>query len=550
MRIRRKPSFLVSGVIALGLLAGCVAIPTSGQVQLQEVDADPGDPQNIDLPEGPIAGQDMVEILQGFIRAGRGPQGNYQVAQEFLAPNTEWNGTSRVLVTTSPIAPVAVDADTLSITVTVVGEVDATGRYSTIPSQSQTLSYDFVEVDGEFRISRADPGTVLSGNGFANAFRSYPLYFFDPSFEFLVPDLRWFPFTRSAADRIVNELLAGPTPWLGSGVLISAFPQGTEGSADYAAPEVLVDLSADVRTESAVTQRRMIQQLEASLGTLGNVTQIEVTAGELSLAPAADDSSPESVYSVRDGAIGGFEGHFGTLTTDGVAPLSAIDTRADVLAPVAASLARDRTSVAVLGPAGVSLVGSSAEALLLDGRTGLVAPSLDPHGFTWSIPRNDPGGLIVFDSEGGAHPLPLAVDGQVVAIDVARDGARLLVALATPGGPRVMVVGIQRGADLVPVAFGAAFDLDVAGAVIDVAWVDGTHVAVLWSDDGTPRVDVFALGGPSESLGEIEGATSIVGGNLVAGIRVLASDGTVQRPSDAGGWRETGLVASFLGTQQ
>lgn len=549
MTIRRRPGIAVASA-ALLMLAGCVAIPTSGNVQTQEIDANPDDVQNIELPEGPIAGQDMTEILQGFIRAGRGPQGNYQVAKQFLAANTEWNGTSRVLVTTSPISPLVVDGDTLTITVTVVGEVDATGHYSTIPSQSQTLSYDFVEVDGEFRISRADPGTVLSANGFANAFRAYPLYYFDPSFELLVPDLRWFPFTRSAADRIVKELLAGPTPWLGSGVLISAFPEGTEGSAEYSAPEVLVDLSADVRTESGVTQRRMIQQLEASLGALGNVTQIEVTAGELSLAPVADDSTPESVYSVRDGAIGGHEGRFGILTADGIAPLSTIDTRADPLAPVAASLARDRSSVAVLGPAGVSLVGPAAEPLLLDARPGLVAPSLDPHGFTWSTPRDDPGGLIVVDSEGAAHPLPLAVDGQVVAIDVARDGARLLVALATPAGPRVIVVGIQRDADLVPVAFGAAFDLDADGTVLDVAWVDGTHVAVLWADEGTASVDVLALGGPSESLGEIDGATSIVGGNLVAGIRVLTADGSVQRPSDAGGWRETGLVASFLGTQQ
>jgi hypothetical protein len=39
-------------------------------------------------------------------------------------------------------------------------------------------------------------------------------------------------------------------------------------------------------------------------------------------------------------------------------------------------------------------------------------------------------------------------------------------------------------------------------------------------------------------------------GNQVAGIRVLLANGSVERPSDAGGWRDTGLTASFLGTQQ
>jgi hypothetical protein len=535
---------------ALLLLAGCVTIPTSGDVHTEAIDVDPEDVPTVVLPPSPVPGQSAVEIVQGFLNAGRGPQNRYSVAREFLAPTAEWNPTSRVLVTSSAINPIAVDGDTVSVTVTVIGEVDATGRYTEVPSQVQTLSYDITTVEGENRIARADAGTVLSRNGFTTAFGAYPLYFYDPSFEFLVPDLRWFPVTRDVADRIVGELLLGPAAWLGSGVLFSAFPPGTTGDAEYVAPEVNVVLGADVRTESALTQRRMLEQLEASLRSLGNVTEVVVTAGELDLAAAPDNSEPESVYAVRDGAIGGFEGEFGSLTAAGVVPLPGIDTRVDALQPVAVTLARDRTSAAVLGPAGVGLVPPIGDPLPIDTRGGLVAPGLDPHGFTWSVPRADPDGLIVVRDDGEPFALPLGVDGQVVALEVARDGARVLVALATPNGARLIVVGIQRDADLVPVAFGSVYELDVDGAIIDVAWVDGTHVAVLSAGDETSEVEVLALGGPAERLGEIDGGTAIVGGNLVAGIRVLLADGTVHRPSEAGGWRDTGIVASFLGTQQ
>ena len=154
-----------------------------------------------------------------------------------------------MLISSSPIVPVRVDDDTLSITLNVSAEVDGHGSYLSSAS-TQTLLYDFVVVDGEFRISSAAPGTVLTANGFAAAFDEYPLYFFDLSFGYLVPDLRWFPTTKAVANRIVGELLAGPAVWLQANVLVSAFPAGIEGSGVLNAPRVDVTLGAEVRTES------------------------------------------------------------------------------------------------------------------------------------------------------------------------------------------------------------------------------------------------------------------------------------------------------------
>lgn len=537
---------------ALGLLVltGCVAIPTSGSVQTEPIEVQADDVSTVLLPPGPVDGQSPAEILQGFLRAGRAPQGPYSVAKEFLAPTTEWSGTARVLVTsTSRVTPVALDSDTWTVTVTVIGEVDATGRYTTIPAQQQTLSYDIAEVDGQNRIVRADPGTVLTLGSFTNAFRAYPLYFFDPSFDYLVPDLRWFPVTRQVADRIVDELLAG-SGWLGPGVVVSAFPEGSAGEAVYEAPLVSVDLDAAARAESAITQLRMTQQIRSSLRVLSNVTEIEITAGGLALDPADGPLDLDTAYGVLSSAVGGLDGRFGSLGADGVTEVPGIETRADQLQPSAASLARDRSAVAVLGTGGVSIVGTSGAPVLIDDRADLVAPTLDVHGYAWSVPRGDPSGLIAVNASGDAHAFALPVDGTVVTIAAARDGARLLVAVTTPEGPRLLVLGIQRDASFAPVVLGAPVDFDVPGSVLGATWVDGSHVAVLWTDGDSAAVDVLALGGPTESLGGIDGAVSIVGGNFVSGIRVLLADGTVRRPSDAGGWRDTGVVASFLGTQQ
>ena len=501
----------------------------------------------IALPDGPEPGQDMEQILQGFLRAGRGPQNDYSVAHEFLAPGVEWSGTERVLISSSSIAPVLIDDDTMSISLNVAAEVDANGRYVSVGSQ-QTLTYDFTEVDGEVRIAGAAPGTVLSPNGFTVAFDEYPLYFFDPSFDFLVPDLRWFPTNRLTPERIVRELLLGQSPWLGSNVLVSAFPATTTGTATYDAPEVDVDLSAEVRSESPETQRRMLDQLVASLRSIANVTEqnIQVTAEGLALDPGVE-TQPEYRYAVRE-VIGGVGAAFGTLTAEGVVPLVGIGTRANDVQATQAALSRDRATVALLGVGGVSILGPSGGPVLVDDRPGLVAPTLDPFGFAWTVPADDPGGLRATHQNGETHPIALGADGRVIGIELSRDGSRLLVALATAEGPRLFAAGVIRDADLAPVGLGTPYELVPTGPIVDIAWVDGDRVAVLTSGESNALVQVLALGGPTESLGAVDGV-AIVGGNLQQGIRVLGADGTVMRPG-TGNWVAMSLTASFLGTQQ
>ncbi len=554
MNRRLRP--LAAAVLAVGLLAGCASIPTSGTVQSAAIEVDRDDPSSTSLPEGPQTGQGTEDLLRGFIRAGRGPQNNYQIAHEFLAPGTSWNGADRVLVTTSQIQPDVVDDDTVALTLTIVAEVDAAGRYVELPTPTtQTLEYDFTVVDGEWRIVDPPAGTVLSRNGFSVTFDEYPLYFFDPSYGFLVPDVRWFPQrnTRTIANRIVTELLAGPTPWLGSGVLLSAFPVGVTGRAEPSdVSGVDVDLSSGVRAESPTAQLRMIQQLRASLRSITTVSEsdIVITAEGLSLAPAAEEVVPDSRYLVRAGeVIGGRDGAFGVLAADRVLPLPEFEGIPDELGPVAASLSRDRSALAVLGTRGVSLV-TSAGPQIVDDRAGLIAPTIDPFGFVWSVPAGSPAGLQAMGEDGIPHPLDIAADGTVRAIELSRDGSRLLVALDTATGPRLLVIGVLRDAELAPVQLHTPFELRSPGTALDIAWVDGERIAVLVDAETGPSVQVLVLGGPTTPLGSVDDGTAIVGGNGEDGLRVLTSEGVVLRFTSVGNWAPTTLLASFLATQQ
>src|SRR5690606_28032725 len=164
---------VITGLLVL--LTGCVAIPTSGDVTTQVIAPPDDEGQFVERPESPQAGASMTEIIQGFIRAGRSPQGDYQVAREYLAEGVEWDPTARVLISATVVQPVAIGDDTMTLTVAVSAEVDQHGRYQA-QTATHELSFGFVEEDGEFRLASVPPGTLVPPNRFDATFGAYPVY--------------------------------------------------------------------------------------------------------------------------------------------------------------------------------------------------------------------------------------------------------------------------------------------------------------------------------------------------------------------------------------
>lgn len=537
---------------AVLLLSGCVGVPTSGGVEPGPVIDERSLPGVDPVAQGPVPGSEPQRIINDFMQAVRSSRADYAVARQFMTAQlaSEWEPTASTVIRTGQALTQNENSDIWSYTVTSRAAVDAEGRYQEAASPtSQTFEFTLAQVGGQWRIAQAPDGIVLSESGFDIAFQQQPLYFFDASHRFLVPDVRWFPSGARAPTRVVRALLGGPADWLAQGVVQTAFPVGTqlgEASVTVSGNGATIDLNPDALASSPQERGWMRQQLAATLG----VPDITLTVGGLELPtpdPGIDgailDPSVESAALVRAGDAFGFDGGAG------LNPLPGLSEVVGQSQATAAVLSREKRLLAFTAADGVtSVVSAESAPVVIDARPDLAPPSIDPFDFIWSAQRGSAASLRVTDLEGAPVPFTsgLPTDTGVVSMDVSRDGTRVLLYLTTPGGPALAVAGIIRE-NTVPSRLGPLQNLPVGSDTpVDATWVDDQSVAALTAE-GT--VTTFEIGGPSTSLGTADGATTIVGGNNgTSGLRVLALD-RVWRPQGSG-WVSTDIQASMLATKQ
>jgi hypothetical protein len=567
----RRLGAAVAAVLAL-VLTGCVSVPTSGPVLEGQV-IDPDLQQDITfLPAPPQRDAEPEAILRGFIDAATGTEDNYAVARQYLTPAfaEDWQPQQSVLIregaeTFAEVGTSASGTALVDYTATVAASVDATGHFTELPaSQSVSLSFAFEQgADGQWRIAGGPSGIVLSSADFDVLFSQHALYFFDPTTTFLVPDVRWFAGRAQTSTRIVSALLSGPSEWL-RGAVRSAFPEGTALSELNAVTVddegvAIVDLSGEALSASDSQLRLMRQQAERSLRTVPAVSSVRFTVDQTPLVVPEGGSEATIDPVVDDRALVLREGEFGWYASGRVGGIGSLSGKLVELGATAATLNSQLNGAAVLAPQGVfGVTTGDAAPALLDDRAGLIAPTIDQQDWVWSVPAGSPTAIQARVVAGGGDPVAIPTGAlpeatEVVSIDVSRDGTRLMLLLASDTGPRLVVAGILRDGAAPSGLTEAVLDVPLAeGEALDATWVDDETVATLSETSAGTVVVQHTLGGGSESLGPVDGAVQIVGGNsteTAPGIRALAASGTAYVRA-ASGWSATIRDVSFLGTQQ
>ena len=183
------------------LLAGCgvgsgsfvAQVPTDGPVEQGQLVANTSADQFIRvIARPPRAGMTPTEIVQGFLESSASFDNDHAVARSYLTPEASaaWDPSSGVSVYDGVPALVEAGAAVL-FSATLNGRISDIGRYTVEdPGTELQRSFFLTQREGEWRLRLAPSGLLLSNFDVNRAYRNYSVYFFNPSFQTLVPDAR------------------------------------------------------------------------------------------------------------------------------------------------------------------------------------------------------------------------------------------------------------------------------------------------------------------------------------------------------------------------
>ncbi|MGP5121735.1 LpqB family beta-propeller domain-containing protein [Glutamicibacter ardleyensis] len=466
MRLR-LPQLLALILTGLLVLAGCATIPRNSMVQQIEAESNQEESQPFRFDaQGPTEGSDARRIVEGFVEAGRSVLEDYALSREFMTPElgADWRGDSRTLIYEAMNVLTGADSNRYTIQLEISGEIDAMGVYTQEPEHStRAVDVEVTKVEDQWRISKAPDGIMLESSSFSKIFSPQTIYFYDSSFNYLVPDVRWFTSGAGTTTSMVEALLAGPAPYLQNAVVSAFSPASTlvRSAVPVQDGVATVDLSAEsIRESSDRAKQLMQQQVEQTLTALSSVSTVRMLQEETEVtlgAPAANfvtaqinPSTPDTLIAISNESLVYVKGR-SIIPVGGVPDISAYHPR--------------NPAMSAVGNRYAFLNGKSTQLMTINesGRVGLAAtggalirPSIDVAGWTWTADNAAEHPLLVVpeDVAGQGEARPISVswleDTKVTSLSISRDGARALIVAEKNNESTVYIAGIVRDADGVP----------------------------------------------------------------------------------------------------
>ena len=485
-------------------------VPTSGPIKQGEEIGGFQDDQVIRvIARPPRPGMTQLQVVQGFIDASASFDGDHGVARQYLTAEASraWDTSAGVQIYQSVLSLTDVGS-TVRAMGPAAGAISSIGRLTlTEPGTNVSETFVLVRSDGEWRIRQAPPGLLLSQSDVDRSFRSYPIYFFNPSFESLVPDPRMIPVSAAGtATTLARALLNGPSDWLQPSVR-TAFAAGVKLRIDAVPVDAGVahlDLTANALGADDKTRQAMSRQLVWTLGQLPGVFFSDLTSGgQPFVVPGIGNPTPRGSWptsnpnllppqtyayvSRRSGVV--------TLVANSEVPVDGAAGTGDITL-TQITVAADHQSLAGIDANGAvwrsRLIPESALIRIrAEGTPSAIA--YGPGGAVWITD----GTVTAVAPDGTAQPVVvsgLPKRAKLVKVLPSRDGTRAVV-LFRRGGRVSMVLS-----RIVPSA-GSAAAVQVEQPqlieaslvdVVDVAWANSDSLAVLGSQT-VGSIQVFVL---------------------------------------------------------
>lgn len=526
-----------SAIFAFAMvLVACAKLPSTPTNQLgPEISTNENNESIYYSPSGPSLGSSQEQIINGFLYAGNGPQDDYAVAREFLTKTyaPKWHPSSETLIQTGSTQVLTNSGTKVRLQVRYDARVTSDGNYLSEPGASRTLEFRLLQENGQWRIASAPNLTTLLAPNYKVLFKSAPVYFWDQSFSYLVPDLRWFPTRASLATKLTNAIIAGPSSWLAPAVQ-NLVPKDTKlniNSVTVDAGTASIDFNSSALKIPNWKRPYLRSQLLATLGTVDGISQITIsierTIQPINSGPSGtpDDASILPIILTENG-----------LSHIAGTSLFEIQGTRDLVKAQAATdfaISRDESTLVLLGRGKVvaykiGLLENSDR--LIDNRPKLLTPSIDPFGDVWTVTSSVGANIRVTNRSGDQFfiPNPFGSRGSIRGLAISPEGARVAIFHGSARGTSVNIFAILRNKNHKVTGLGEATPMTELGPRVEsLNWLNGTNLTALARDAaGLQSTVEVIIGGPKTiKRGTVDGTTAltVLGGSQY----YLDSDGGV-----------------------
>jgi hypothetical protein len=576
--MRRILLFVVVSV----LLTGCgmapgsfvAQVPTDGPIEQGQLVSNTSANQFIRvIARPPRDGMTPTEIVQGFLESSASFDNNHAVARSYLTPEAagDWDPSSGVVVYDG--VPTLVEAGAAVLFSTALnGRISNIGRYTVEnPGTQLQQSFFLAQRDGQWRISLAPNGLLLSNFDVNRAYRSFPLYFFNPSFQTLVPDARLIPVIGPAlGTTLIQRLIAGPNQWLRPAVR-TGFPAGVELAVDAVPIEngiARVNLNASVALASDAARTALSQQIVWTLRQLPEVAFVEISVNGTPLSvpgttsPQSRDAWPEvNPNGLSSDAVGY------ASTGTGVVRLTPLE---DISVPGAFGALEETFAKLAVSNDGERAIGSTSNGELVWGSFLIgaafesAAPTVEALAGVQSIAFDGDTTVWIVDDSGTAQTL--LPTGETFEIEIlgleqgdfvqsvipSRDGTRAAIIVSTEIGSVLLLAQISRPTPANVTRIQLLKPMRVESklsAVSAIAWSSANTIAVIATETaGTLQIYEIDLGrGEVQAQGSPADPVSIAAGPGLPTL-VTSADGSIYENSSQS-WivRIQGSAAAYPG---
>lgn len=507
-------------------VSACATIPTDGEVNHYADPQATGSTAGASTgPQGPQPGASPSEIIEGFLHAGTGVKDDYSVARQYLTEELaqSWRPDGRTLVYNSSFTTRTTGENAYVVVVPTSTEIDNRGLATSYTTVTDTeIEFSLEKVEQEWRISAVPDGTVLSRTEFGEVFNPFTLYFYDPTFTYAVPDIRWFAERSTIATSLIRVLLEGPAPYL-EGAVVTAVPQETHLAINSVPVENGV---ADIQlaggnalvSASALETERLRTQLTQALSNLATVASVQMSINnQVVAAQNLENYKEPTINAVVSGAVVGIENNrlvSRSALADTASQRTIVDGAAyGTITQPAMNYTRNFYAYTNAGLNEIWLANSNRSSSIYRGN-GILQPSFDHLNWLWV---GEHGGTVRAYPAGQENGELLTVktwltEETVHSLAIARDGSRALLVTSVGGSDyAAWVSAIRRASDgtpqelMAPVRIGS--DINPRGA----EWHTDEEV-FLWNTE-TTQTEIVSLSGQSTQYDPLQGIVRIVTGN-------------------------------------